>query len=332
MISNSKRKLIIVVILISAAFLLIFEISSSVLSQQSNVLKNASEFSILYIATPTPFPLPKQTYDKSSLFTILWKQVFGKKSDIADPSAIIQSSRKLFTNDHIELYVEDDQLKIDSQWWQRESTEVFDYVSHNLDETFEGKISVVIVKSLKERCGPRGKTHFEPEPIIMLYADSTTSKEQLLAVFAHELGHVFINKKYEKLSDVALIEGMATWASGDYWMAWKGTDFDSYVKELVNKKAYLPLYQNHDLAKAYDQNNPDCIANRDELLAEFASFLDYLMSEYGTDKLTALFDIKQPEIGKKQSVVYPPNYKEVYGLELNQLEYNWLKQISGTNQ
>lgn len=187
------------------------------------------------------------------------------------------------------------------------------------------------MKPSNESCGPRGKTLFENEPMIMIYADNTTSKEQNLTVLAHELGHVFIHKKYEKLSDVALSEGMATWAAGDYWKTWKGKDFDSRVKELVSKNAYLPLFQNYDLKKAYDTKNPDCIANRDDLLTEFASFLDYLMREYGADKLAVLFEIRQPEIINNQRIVYPPSYKEVYGLELNQFENKWLQHIMELN-
>jgi len=201
-----------------------------------------------------------------------------------------------------------------------------------LDEKLDKKVIIVIVKPIKGTCSPRGTTFHIQEPIIYLYADNSTSKDQLLSVFAHELGHVFINKKYEKLSDVALIEGMVTWASGDYWKAWKGVDFDSSVIETINKKTYLPLVQNYDLKKAYDKSNPDCTANRDELLGEFASFIDYLISEYGVDKLAGLFEIRQPEIINNQRIVYPPNYKEVYGLELNQLEYNWLNKILETNQ
>jgi hypothetical protein len=51
------------------------------------------------------------------------------------------------------------------------------------------------------------------------------------------------------------------------------------------------------------------------------------MREYGVDRLSSLFNVQQPEIIDSQRLVYPPNYQEVYGLELNQLEQKWLISI-----
>ncbi len=330
--SISKRQFMILFIFITVSLMLLLDINLSTSSQRNSILENNTELLVLINLTPTPHPLPEQRYNTSSLVTTLWRQLFGKKNGITDPSVIIHNSYKMLENDFFELYIEDEKLIIDPQWWQQESKKVFEYVSQKLDVSLDEKVVVVIVKPIKENCSPRGTTLHELEPIILLYADNTTSKEQILAVLAHELGHVFINKHYKNLSDVALIEGMATWMSGDYWEEWKGIDFDSSVKELVSQKAYFSLFQNFEMEKAFDEKNPACIANRDTLLTEFASFLDYLINEYGLDKLFLLFEMRQPETVNNQRIVYQPNYREVYGLELNQLEYNWLNHILGTNK
>jgi len=72
---------------------------------------------------------------------------------------------------------------------------------------------------------------------------------------------------------------------------------------------------------------PGCITYRDILLTELASFIDYLIQTYGIEKLPALFNIQQPDIMNNQGIVYPPNYKAVYGFELNQLEQEWLRAL-----
>lgn len=332
MMNGSKRKLVFLFIIITVALLLLLEINLSSSPQKKGELANNAELFSLLNTTPTPYPLPEQTYNTSPSVTTLLRQLFGKKNVITDPSLIVQKSQKRFENDKFDLYVEDDQLIIDSLWWQQESEKVYEYVSQKVEEKLDKKIIVVIAKPLKESCGPRGQAFLKGEQLILIYADNDTSREQLLGTLAHEVGHILNNHKYEKLTDVALSEGMATWAAGDYWKAWKGVDFDSSVIEMVKKNTYLPLVQNYDLEKAYNKNNPACIANRDELLTEFASFIDYLISEYGVDKLARLYEIRQPETLNNQRIIYPPNYKEVYGLELNQLEYNWLNKILETNQ
>lgn len=281
--------------------------------------------------TPTPYPLPTQVYDSQPYFITVIGQVFRKKEQL-NPPQIADDGQRQAENEYLELYTENDYLPIDVQWWQKESTQVYEYVSKRLDMTVSEKVVVIFTPPNSGNCAPRGTTFHEQQPTIVIFADKDTSKEQILAVLAHELGHVFIHQKYENLSDVALNEGMATWAAGDYWKGWKGVDFNSGVVGFVNDKTYLPLFQNFDMSKAYDDNSPDCIIHRDVLLTEMASFLDYLIQNYGLEKLATLFDVRQPELTNNQRIIYPPNFKDVYGLEFNQLEYEWLKTLLQPSQ
>jgi hypothetical protein len=287
---------------------------------------------LLFSITPTPYPLPTQAYNSPSYFTTIFGQIFGKGNQSVDPSQIATDGQQQVGNQYLDLYSKNDYLPVDIQWWQKESKQVYEYVNQRFGATVSEKVIVTFVPQKSGNCAPRGTTFHEQRPIIVIFANQGTSKEQILAVLAHELGHVFIHQKYENLSDVALNEGMATWAAGDYWKGWKGVDFNSGVVGFVNDKTYLPLFQNFDMSKAYDDNSPDCIIYRDVLLTELASFLDYLIRNYGSEKLSALFDIPQPELVNNQRVVYPPNFKDVYGLEFNQLEYEWLKTLFQPSQ
>jgi hypothetical protein len=315
----------------SSMIILLVGIVIVVLFKRHNDVNVTISLDLSLSTTPTPYSLPTKVYDTSSYLTRLLGQVFGTKNEFANPAEIIEHSQKEISGGQLDLYVLNDEVPVDTRWWQQEANLVYDYVSRRLETAIDEKVIVAFIPPITGNCAPRGTTFHEQKPIIVIFANQDTSKEQILAALAHELGHVFIHQKYENLSDVALTEGMATWAAGDYWKEWKGVDFDSGVKSFVNDETYLPIFQNYDMSKAYDDSS-DCITHRDILLTELASFLDYLIQNYGLERLSVLFDIRQPELVNNQRVVYPPSYSDVYGLELNQLEYEWLKTLLQTSQ
>jgi len=321
---SNKTVLYASIVFISASIMIVLFVNKNNASESISPLTLST--------TPTPYPLPTQAYDSPSYFTTIFGQIFGKRNQSVDPSQITTDGQRQAENEYFDLYSENGYLPVDVQWWQKESKQVYEYVSQRLGATVSEKVIVTFVPPNSGNCAPRGTTFHEQQPVIVIFADKDTSKEQILAVLAHELGHVFIHQKYENLSDVALNEGMATWAAGDYWKGWKGVDFNSGVVGFVNDKTYLPLFQNFDMSKAYDDNSPDCIIHRDVLLTELASFLDYLIQNYGSEKLAALFDVPQPELTNNQRIIYPPNFKDVYDLEFNQLEYEWLKTLFSLSQ
>ena len=240
----------------------------------------------------------------------------------------METGRILAENGYFEFYGENDNLPVDAEWWQNESKEVYEYVSKRLDSTIPDRLAVIFVSPQSRIYAPRGTTFFEQQPIIVIYADQETGKKQISAVFAHELGHVLVHQKYQNLNDLILDEGMATWAAGLYWDEWQGADFDSAVRSFITDKTYLPLTENYYLDKAYDNNSPNCLIHRDILLTETASFLDYLIRQYGIDRLSKLMNTKKPEFQNGQkSYYYPSDFLDVYNLEFNQLEYEWLKTL-----
>jgi len=130
--SGKKRKLIFLFILIIIALLLLLNINLSSSSLKEGGRNNKTELFSFIITTPTPYPLPEQAYSTSPSVTTLLRQLFRKKNVITDPSLIVQKSQKLFENDKFDLYAEDDQLIIDSQWWQQESEKVYEYISQKI--------------------------------------------------------------------------------------------------------------------------------------------------------------------------------------------------------
>jgi hypothetical protein len=308
---------VIIVIAMAGAVILLVQ-------NRNNVAENDIPPNFLSLTTPTPYPLPTTAYDVLPVFTIAPGTILDESSQFVDPLSIETNGQKQAENEYLNLYSENDYLPIDIQWWQQESRRVYEYVSQRLDTQLSSKVIVTFVRPEQVNCPARGRT-FVDKRIIQIFADEAISKEQILGVLAHELGHVLTFHKYENLNDLALSEGMATWAAGDYWTAWKGLDFNSSVRDFINKGIYLPLFENYDFQKAYDQNSTDCVTDRDILYTEMAAFIDYLIQKYGMEQLSVLFNVPQSEAIDNKNIVYPPNYKEVYGLEFNQLEYEWLK-------
>jgi len=240
---------------------------------------------------------------------------------------LIESSnndRNVGRTEHFILFTRGNDL--DLSWFIAEIEQIYDYENSRLNTSLSEKIIIIFSTPESGFCAPRGVTYFDNQTMIFVFADQNTSKEQILATFAHELGHVFIHHIYPNLSDISLNEGMATWFAGKYWETWKGNSLGDEVRSFINEQSYLPLYLNQDMSQAYERSK-DCLQNRDILLTEFASFIDFLIREYGIERLSSLYNIQQPETIGSQRFVYPPDYQGIYGLELNQIEQKWLHSI-----
>ncbi len=278
--------------------------------------------------TPAPDPLPTTVYKQPSFLAKIIDQVFSNKNSLPTPDQILADGQKVAESAHLEFYMEKNYAPLDIIWWQQQAEQIYGDVSERIDTSLSTKIIVAFLQPLTGNCAPRGITYHEQEPMILIFADQDTNREQVLAAFAHELGHAFLHQKFEGSGDVALNEGLATWAAGNYWLAWKGMSFDDSVRLYINNGTYLPLFQNYDLSQAYE-DTPGCLTQRDTLLTELASFMDYLIRIFGIEKLDELFKVQEPELTGAQYVIYPPDYKGVYGFEFNQLEIAWLISLYG---
>ena len=280
------------------------------------------------LVTPAPEPLPTTVYKQPSSFAKIIDHFFGDKNRPPSPEQVMAYGQKAAESVHLEFYVEKNYTPVDLGWWQQQAEQIYDDVGERTDTYLDTKIIVAFLKPQTGNCTPRGITYHEQKPIILIFADQGTSHEQILATFAHELGHVFLHRKFEGSGDATLNEGMATWSAGNAWQAWKGASFNDSVRIYRNNGTYLPLVQNYDLSQAYT-DKPGCLTRRDTLLTELASFMDFLIRTYGIEKMDELFKAQPPELSGSQYVIHPPDYKGVYGFEFNQLETAWLISLYG---
>ena len=294
----------------------------------SQEMENDINTQLISNSTPTPAELPTTESGSYSIAQSIVNQILHPASKNLNPDLQIKNSQASASSEHLMLFVQNESLPVNIVWVEK-AEQIYEVESKRVHSTLDKKIAIQFVPPEKGNCAPRGTTLFEEQPIILIYANQDTNPLQINATFAHELGHVFIHNKYENLNNIALNEGMATWIAKEEWNIWKGNSFDDSVLSSLADHSYLSIFQNFNMQKAY-ADSPGCLGYRDQLLIEFASFIDYLIQKYGMDSLTDLFNIPQPNIVNNQRVVYAPDFFGVYGLSLNQLEFAWLTQL--TNQ
>jgi hypothetical protein len=275
--------------------------------------------------TPTPFPLPTLVYQQPSRITTILNQLFNHQEP--PDFEIRQKGQKVAESTHFLFFAKDNYLPVDPIEWQTDAEGIYNYVQTRMGIALEQKPILAFGIPKNGECPTRGLSVFDQQPVILIYADQSTPQEQIQATLAHELGHVFISEGFEGKGDSALNEGLATWAAGNYWTAWKGATFDESVKSYLQKGTYLPLYQNSDLTQAKNRKG-DCLVYRDTILTEWASFEGYLIRTGGMEKLQRLFKVPPVVNQNSQILIQPPNYKDAFGFELNQLEVGWLSELS----
>jgi hypothetical protein len=229
--------------------------------------------------------------------------------------------------------VEDAPFPEDVEEFKEEAEQVFTYVSARLKSSTEAKIAVTFRRPSTEPCRARGLFVGERPYRIFIFADEQTSRDQLLGVLAHETGHYLHTVGDLPGTTWAFTEGIATWASGEYWNAWQNSpSLDASVQRYRERGQFLPLYENFQRPpqpnpQATPSVNDDCLVLRDTIYTEWASFLDYLIQKYGWEKLPALFESPDYERRRREIIMKPPDFQAVYGSSLNQLEAAWLEHL-----
>ena len=178
-----------------------------------------------------------------------------------------------------------------------------------------------------------------------IVADDETTADQVIAVAAHELGHHVGWARFDRIGDRLLSEGLATWLAQDSWLRWHGCDsLDDAVRGFLSAGTYIPFarrdYRPEGVSEA------ECLARRDTLYAEYASFVGFLIDRYGVERFEELVGtILEPDRDKVITIAIgrgipapmpvptpdpdyrPPmaDYGAVYGRRFEELEQDWLR-------
>ena len=159
-----------------------------------------------------------------------------------------------------------------------------------------------------DSCGLHGIAYTEARSVQVFTCDSI-ARPRAVAIMAHEFVHQLAQDRYGPAhlnADMILLEGLATWGAGDYWLGGQ-PDFRGYVRAQRASGVFYPL--------ATDYTTVD-IGGMNALYYQWASFVDYLITTYGRDKFDKLYVSGHSAPGSS-------DYAGVYGKRLDQLEQEW---------
>ncbi len=235
---------------------------------------------------------------------------------------------------HFIFYAQDGYFPVDQKWWTEQAEEAYAYDVQRLDNyQVKHKVQLAFHQADTRGCPIRGfASQSSGGAQIIIFADQNSSQAYLLGVLSHEVAHAISYDGFPEgiPGNIALAEGLASWAAGKYWAAWKNVpSIDDLVRGYLKVGTYEPIHGNTDLHGIYPwQGNTgsgqDCLARRDKLYSEWASFVGYLIDTYGWPKAHRLFRLPAPIHQPGQTIEFPPDYQGIYGKTLNQLEWEWL--------
>ncbi len=152
---------------------------------------------------------------------------------------------------------------------------------------------------------------------IKIYYRPGEDMQSALLIVSHELAHQLQAEAYgdtaQKQADLVLLEGVATWISGEYWL--HHVDAPSW-----QARAYQLLEQGYGTNLRYAHRS----GNYDAAYELWAGFVDYLASTYGWDKLNAVY-----LTGRGRSPG-SADYQGIYGKSFAELEAEWKRQVMGS--
>src|SRR5688572_8053866 len=123
--------------------------------------------------------------------------------------------------------------------------QAIDRVGERMEARLTGRVALSFEPPQRGPCALRGLT-LSDQRIIRLYYAPDTPEERVLAIVAHELAHELQHDYYgweaHQRSDLILLEGQATWASGDYAIDQDGRpSWQSAAEQALAEGALLPL-------------------------------------------------------------------------------------------
>lgn len=173
------------------------------------------------------------------------------------------------------------------------------------------KMDIKVSLFLEKGCGLHALADTSSRHIAIYTCDKVPI-ERVTGIFSHEVGHQIAQDFYGQShldADHILLEGFATWLAGKYWLGDNFQNFRDFVRE-----NYLHASNSPFAVNAYGRSYQEMNA----LYYKWASFVEFLIEEYGWEKFNRLYKSGQKVPGSA-------NYLNIYGKNLDELIFEWNK-------
>jgi hypothetical protein len=190
--------------------------------------------------------------------------------------------------------------------------QAIDRVGARMGAHLNGRVALSFEPAQRGPCALRGLT-LSHQRIIRLYYAPETPEQRVLAIVAHELAHELQHDYYgwqaHQKSDLILLEGQATWASGDYSLDSHGRpNWQSAAETALAEGNLLPL----DVSLEADCRT----ATRNSAYTGWASFVAFLLRA-GRERFDALYR------SGRDHRPGTADYTGIYGKSLHDLDHDW---------
>lgn len=186
------------------------------------------------------------------------------------------------------------------------------YVSQRFGSGPSAKFSAYF--GLEPGCGLHGIA-YTAERTAQVFTCPDIPRSRAVNIMAHEFVHQLAHDRYGDAhlrADMILLEGVATWGAGDYWLG-GAPSFAHMVQPWVISGRALPLATSYVGRPIGDMNM---------LYYQWASFVEFLIQVYGRERFDALYVTGSSSPGSA-------DYLGVYGKGLDQLEREWEAWVAG---
>jgi hypothetical protein len=184
------------------------------------------------------------------------------------------------------------------------------YVVQRFGSSPTGRISAYI--GIDPGCGIHGIAYTDVRTA-QVFTCRDLPVSRAVNIMAHEFVHQLCHDRYGDAhlsADLILVEGTATWGAGQYWLG-DAQSFRAFVRPWLEAGAEIPL------AESY-VGRP--IADMNQLYYQWASFVEFLIEQYGRDSFDQLYLTGQN---------YPASsdYQGVYQKPFAELEAEWKRWV-----
>jgi hypothetical protein len=184
------------------------------------------------------------------------------------------------------------------------------YIQKRFDAQLTERISVgVYSTSQAPGRGTRGIAYTYGTTNVRIYYRADESQHDALVILSHEMAHALQAEAYgrdvQSRSDTVLLEGLASWISGEYWLSLSGaSSFQARARDLylAGCKGNLATLGYGSLDVAYDM---------------WAGFVDYLARTYGWEKFNRLY------LSGRGRSPGSADYRGIYGKSFQELYTDW---------
>ncbi|RRR74407.1 MAG: hypothetical protein EI684_07210 [Candidatus Viridilinea halotolerans] len=185
------------------------------------------------------------------------------------------------------------------------------YIQRRFATSLTQRVSVGVYSvSQAPGSGTRGIAYTHGATNVHIYYNSYEDKHSALVVLTHELAHALQAEAYGKdaqsRSDLVLLEGLACWITGEYWLSLSdASSFQARARSLYHagyNGNLAGLANSSDTNAAYDM---------------WAGFVDYLTRTYGWDRFNILY------ANGRGRAPGSADYMGVYGKSFRELQDEW---------